>query len=135
MKLVFCLFFSLFISSAYGVTIREGDRVIDQYGNTGDVLRLYSDLNAEIILDAYPDTSFIRPLSSLGKAYRCVEHICVGRRIVDQFGNSGKINEIFHNGISCITLEHQPGYFTRTLRSLGIHLDCLADATCSLKSK
>ena len=135
MKLVFCLFFSLFVLSAYGVTFSEGDRVVDQYGNTGDVMRLYSNQTAEIILDAYPDTSYIRPLSSLGKAYRCVEDICIGKKIVDQYGNPGRIYEIFHNGISCITLEHQLGYFTRTLISLGINLDCLENATCSLKSK
>ncbi len=135
MKFFSLLFFSLFVSSAFGVSFRPGDRVVDHYGNTGDVLRLYSNQTIEIILDAYPDNSYIRPITSLGKGYRCVENICVGKRIVDQYGNSGRINEIFHNGVSCITLDKLPGFFTRTLRSLGIQLDCLQDGTCSLKSK
>ena len=135
MKLVLFLFISFFISSAFAVSFLAGDRVVDQYGNTGDVLRLYSNQTAEIILDAYPDTSYIRPLSSLGKAYRCIENVCIGKKIVDQYGNLGQIYEVFHNGISCITLEHQAGYFTRTLSSLGINLDCLENASCSLNSK
>ncbi len=125
------IFFMLFVTHSWAVDYKSGDRIIDQYGNTGAVHSLFTNGTAEIFLDDFPSQSFVRSLSTLGKGYKCINSLCVGKKIVDQYGNVGILEELFHNGMASISLFMYDGFFSRDLSSLGIHLSCISDETCN----
>ncbi|MFZ4715240.1 MAG: hypothetical protein ACOYL6_16075 [Bacteriovoracaceae bacterium] len=135
MKILTAVLFSLlsFSALAHKVEFFAGDRIIDQYGNTGVIDCVFNNNTAEIYLDQYSG-SFVRNLTTLGKGYRCIEKICVGRKIVDQYGNTGRIKELFHTGMAKISLDQYSTFFTRNLASLGFSLKCLSDDSCNLES-
>lgn len=135
MKYLVLLLLSLTVSSVFAVEYRVGDRIIDQYGNTGNIVLLFNNKRAEIILDQYPAVTYVRELATLGKAFYCIETVCIGHRIIDAYSNRGWIQELFHNGMARIVLDQHTGSYTRRLSSLGITLGCLQDDTCILKSE
>lgn len=120
MKKIIHLCILLFSLSAQSVEFRPGNRLIDQYGNTGELIHLLTNQKAEIILDNYPDMAFVRELSTLGKSVGCLVNACVSQRIIDEYGNSGSLKEVFHNGMAKISLDLYEGYFTRSLDTLKI---------------
>lgn len=125
--LVLALTYSL---ASLAVEFYVGDRIVDQYGNTGTIECLFSNNTAEITLDNYPDTSYVRKLSTLGKGVCCIETVCTDHKISDEYGNVGSIKELFHNGMAKIMLRGHDGYFTRNLTTLGISLGCIENKSC-----
>ncbi len=127
MKLALILLSVLAVSLSHARDFRVGDRIIDQWGNPGVVSELYSSQKAKVTLDPQ---DYVREISFLGKGYRCMEDVCVGRKVIDQWNNEGTIVEIFDNGM--VRLKHSLGgaIYTRRLAELGISLDCLRDMSC-----
>jgi hypothetical protein len=130
MKIIGIVLMLLTVLPVCAMEFEVGDRIIDQYGNTGKIECLFSNNTAEIHLDNFPRVSYVRRLATLGRAFCCIESVCIGKKIVDQYGNIGSIVELFHNGMANIKLKGQHGYFSRSLTTLGIGLECLNNESC-----
>ena len=60
-------------------------------------------------------------------AHSIEPEFCVGNRIVDQYGNVGRVVEVYANHMARITLDEHPGVFTRSTATLGRSYRCVLD--------
>jgi len=108
-----------------------GDRVIDSYEYLGTVEEVFDNGKSAVHFDVYG--TYIRPTSSLGKGFRCIESVCVNNRVIDSNNNTGTIRELFDNGKSAVYLDGY-GTYIRSFSSLGIKLSCRLRDACSCRN-
>jgi translation initiation factor IF-1 len=116
-------------SFAIAEEYKPGDRVVDANFHTGTITEVFPQgkikFKTDGLLGHIADAT--RNSNEIFKAYPCVENICVGTRVVDSFGISGTIKEIFTNGKVKFELDGYMGLMglaDRDFQSLGYTIDC-----------
>lgn len=111
------------------------DRIINGQGYSGKVLEVFNNGKARVYFDGSSYSSSISNISELGKAFRCIENLCVNDRIVDSKNMTGTVLEIFDTGKVKVHLDGSSYSSTvRTFSELGIELTCSLRETCSRRN-
>lgn len=82
-----------------------GDRIIDDGDRAGTVLEIFDNGKVSVTLDGGAYDSYVKEASSLGKAVRCLENICVKNRIMEESDRTGSVLEVFDNGKAIVKLD------------------------------
>jgi|GEM_PF-2291770 len=93
-------------------------RVIEESNITGNVVEVFTNGKVKVELDGYSNT-YIRQARSLGLAVRCLRHLCVNQRIIEESNISGNVLEIYSNGKVKVQLDGYSNTYIRQADRLG----------------
>jgi hypothetical protein len=108
------------------IALSAGYRVIDARNIPGTVKEVFSNGTARIIFDKELGDRYLN-VKELGAGTKCLDGVCKRSRVIDTRRGTGKVYEVFTNGVAKVMFDNELGYRYLNVKELGVGIKCYRD--------